>query len=215
MIKGIIFDLDGTLLDTIEDIKDAVNEVMRKYDLLEYDADQIRQKVGNGNKKLIERCLPEDKKYLLDEALNEFLKSYRGCFRNKSEPFKGIKETLKIIQDKGVLISVNTNKQNMFCEELMECKLSEIDFIRIIGSRDNIPNKPDPYSCNEIIKDMNLNLDEVVYVGDSGVDIETGKNAGIKTVWVSWGTRKYDDIKDLKPDYIINNPKELLDIIEA
>lgn len=215
MIKGIIFDLDGTLLDTVEDLTDASNEVMKEYGFPCFSINEIKEKVGNGNRKLIERCLPEDRQDLIDEALDKFFKHYRQCFRNKSEAFLGIKTTLKYLQSKKILMAVNTNKYNTFCEELVKSKLSEIEFVRIIGSRDNIPNKPNPYSCEEIIKIMNLNKDEVIFVGDSGVDIETGQNAGIKTVWVSWGSRSRNDIEELKPDYIIDRPEELLSIVES
>lgn len=215
MIKAVIFDLDGTLLDTLEDIQSACNKIMEEYGFDTFTKEEIQSKVGNGNRKLIERCLPEDRKYLLDEAVSKFYKYYGECYKEKTVPYKGISELLNVLETKGIKISCNTNKFNIFCEELLKDKFPHINFFRIIGSRDNIPNKPDPYSCNEIIEDLKVNKDEVLFIGDSDVDIKTGINAGIKTVWVSWGFRGEEVIKDLNPDYKIDDARELIRIIEG
>ena len=214
MIKGIIFDLDGTLLDTVKDLATASNEVMKEYGFPVFSDEEIARKVGNGISKLIERCLPEDQLHLIDEAVKRFSYHYGNCYLNDTAPFKGMMDLLNELQDRNILLGVNTNKGSAFCENLLKEKLVGINFFRIIGSRDNVPNKPDPYSCKEIINDMKLNKDEVLYVGDSDVDVITGKNAGVKTVWVSWGLRSYEDVKDSNPDYMIDEPKQLLNIID-
>lgn len=215
MIKGIIFDLDGTLLDTMKDITTACNLTMKDYSFKTFSVKEISLKVGNGNRKLVERCLPDDKLDLLDEAVDKFCMHYEKCYMDETIPFKGIKELLKELANRNIRISCNTNKFNQFCENLLKNKLPETTFFKIIGSRKDIPNKPDPYSANEIINALGVSKDEVLYVGDSDVDVKTGLNAGIKTVFVKWGSRTLEDIKDLSVDYIIDEPLDLLKIVDS
>lgn len=214
MIKGIIFDLDGTLLDTMKDLATACNETMKEYGFNTFSVEEISLKVGNGNRKLIERCLPEGRLDLLDEAVDKFCKHYEKCYLDDTVAFDGIIELLNELENRNIKVSVNTNKFNQFCENLLKDKIPEFVFFRIIGSRDNIPNKPDPYSANEIIDDLGVSKNEMLYVGDSDVDIKTGKNAGIKTVFVTWGSRSIKDVEHLGVDYIIDKPDKLLDIID-
>lgn len=214
MIKGIIFDLDGTLLDTSYDLQTAVNKIMDDYGFNHYSVKEIIDRVGNGNKKLIERCLPKDRLDLLDEAVEKFYKYYANCYLEKTIPYDGIVDLLKELNKRKILIGVNTNKFDLFCENLLKEKFEGIDFFKCIGSRDNIPNKPDPYSTNEIINEMNFNKDEVLFVGDSDVDIKTGKNAELKCIWVSWGFRSLEDIKDNEPDFKANKASDILLVID-
>ncbi len=210
MIRGIIFDLDGTLLDTIADLREAVNRTMREYGFPEFTDAEVKQKVGNGNVKLIERCLPEGEGYLLDEAVEKFYGHYADCFLDETRPYPGVFELLKKLDGKGIRLAVNTNKQYSYCEELIRKNFPGIHFELIIGSRENIPNKPDPYSANEILEKLALLKKEALYIGDSEVDMKTAKNAGLLSVWVSWGFRTYGQVRDLEPDYCIDLPEQLL-----
>ena len=154
MIKGIIFDLDGTLLDTSYDLQSAVNKIMDDYNFNHYSVKEIIERVGNGNKKLIERCLPKDKLNLLDEAIDKFYDYYAEYYLEKTIPYEGINNLLKELNKRKILIGVNTNKFEIFCDNLLKDKFKDINIFKCIGSRENIPNKPDPYSANEIIADM-------------------------------------------------------------
>ena len=214
MIKAIIFDLDGTLIDTTQDITDACNEVLNEYGFNTFSNDEIQSKVGNGSLKLIERCLPESKQHLAQEVLDKYFIAYSKCYKNKSVPYEGVPELLKTLQERNILIACNTNKMSELCEDLLKDKFPEIIFFKIVGSSDNKPNKPDPYGCNEIIKEMNLNKNEVLYVGDSDVDVMTGKNANLITIACLWGFKEEEFLKQFNPDYLISTPSQLLEVIE-
>ena len=213
MIRGMIFDLDGTLLDTIEDLTTASNRAMEEYGFPTFSADEIKMKVGNGNRNLMLRCLPEGKKELTDEALGKFKKHYAECYMEKTIPYEGVYETVEKLYEKGIKLAVNTNKLNEYCEKLIEKNFPGIEFVGIIGNKEGYPLKPDPMAANELIEKMRLDKEEVVYVGDSGPDMQTAQNAGIKSVWVPWGFRSYDQIKDLHPDYVLEKAEDLLKLL--
>ena len=213
MIKGIIFDLDGTLLNTAEDLATASNRVMEDYGYPTYTTEEIMYKVGNGNRNLMLRCLPEDKEYQTDEALELFKKHYADCYMEKTRPYEGMPELLEKLSERGVLLAVNTNKLNEYCENLIKKNFPGIHFVKILGNVPGIPRKPDPAGVALILKEMNLSGEEVLYIGDSDVDIRTAGNAGVRSVWVSWGFRKLEDVLSAGPDALIDKPEELLDLI--
>ena len=214
MIKGIIFDLDGTLLNTAQDITTAVNKTMDKYNLNTFSVEEVIQKVGNGMLKLVDRCLPEDKKELLEEAFKEFCNNYEKCYLDETKVYEGINELLLELNKREILVGVNTNKQNEFCEKLLSSRFPDVKFYRIIGNRDGIPGKPDPYSSLEIVKDMNFDNEEVLYVGDSDTDILTAKNANLKAIGCLWGFRDKDTLIKAGADYIISKPEEILNYLD-
>ena len=213
MIKGIIFDLDGTLLDTSLDLTSAVNNTMIKYHLDTFTNEEIITKVGNGMAKLIQRCLPEGKEDLFDEVYDCFTKEYAKTYLDKTIAYDGIVELLKELNKRNILIGVNTNKNSEYVTNLLNDRFKEIEFFKVIGNRKGIPGKPDPLGTNEIIEEMKLDKEEVLYVGDSDTDILTAINANIKCAWVSWGYRSYEEIKDLKPQFQIHSANEILDLI--
>ncbi len=213
MIRGMIFDLDGTLLDTIGDLTTASNNVMKEYGFPVFPEAEIMLKVGNGNRNLMMRCLPEGKKELTDEALAKFKKYYAECYMEKTAPYEGVYETVEKLYQKGIKLAVNTNKLNEYCENLIHKNFPGIEFTGIIGNIDGYPLKPDPYAANMLIEKMGLTKEEVVYIGDSEPDMKTARNAGIKSVWVPWGFRSYDQVRDERPDYRVEKPEDLLDLI--
>ena len=213
MYKGIIFDLDGTLLDTSYDITSAVNNVMNKYGFNTFSNEEIITKVGNGMLKLISRCLPQGKEDLLDEIYEGFCIEYSKTYLDQTSIYDGIYELLKELNNRNILIGVNTNKNSIFVSELLNDRFKDIKFFKVIGNREGIPGKPNPISTLEIIDEMKLDKTEVLYVGDSDTDVQTAINAKIKCAWVSWGYRSYEEIKELNPDYLINHPNEILDLI--
>ena len=213
MIRGMIFDLDGTLLDTIADLATASNAVMEEYDFPTFTDEEIKMKVGNGNRLLMERCLPDDKKDLTEEALERFKKAYSKCCLDKTRPYEGMYETVKELYDRGILLAVNTNKINDYCEKLIHKNFPGIEFVKILGNIEGIPTKPDPTGVEEILKLMKLPKEEVLYIGDSDVDIKTAKNAGLQSVWVPWGFRSYEQVKEWGPDHILEKAEDLLKLL--
>jgi len=213
MIKGIIFDLDGTLLDTSKDIATAVNKTMDKYNLNNFSNEEVIQKVGNGMMKLIDRCLPEYKKDLLPEAFEVFCNNYEKCYLDETTAYEGINEVLLELNKRNILIGVNTNKQNEFCEKLLSSRFPEVKFFKIIGNRKGVPGKPDPYSSLEIVSDMGFKNEEVLYVGDSDTDILTAKNTNLKSIGCLWGFRNRETLEKQEADYIISKPEEILNYI--
>ena len=180
--KGIIFDLDGTLLDTINDLTDSVNDVMKIYGWKEYDSEACKMMVGNGFRKLIQRALPEEKQkdeMFLDEAVDQFSKAYQKRYLNKTIPYEGILKLLGTLEEKGIKIAVNSNKRGDYTNALVNKYFSQFSWIAVYGERERegIPKKPDPSAALEIANHMNLPAEEVLYIGDSKTDMETGQNA--------------------------------------
>lgn len=215
MIKGIIFDLDGTTLSTLYDIQESVNIVLRNNGYKEKEYDEIRLAIGRGSRNLIKDCLPlnsEDK--LIDKLLDEYIETYSHHYNVLTKPYDGIQELLDELEKRGIILAVNSNKPNEFTNNLIKQHYPGNNFIAIIGSRKGIPYKPDPYSANEIVNLMGFKKSEVLYVGDSDGDVNTAKNAGLKCVGCLWGFRDLKTLTDAGADYIISKPKELLNYLQ-
>ncbi len=211
--KGIIFDLDGTLLDTINDIADSMNRALEKSGYPSFINEEYKIKIGNGFRILVERCLPLG----IDEATiskvhKSFVEDYNNNYMNNTLPYDGILEILKLLESKGIKLGINSNKRDDFVQKMVSKYFGDIDFVRVIGALKEIPNKPDPYSANEIAKSMNLDVSEILYIGDSDTDIYTAKNAGIDGAGVLWGFRSYGELKDAGAKYLFANPQELIQL---
>lgn len=214
MIKGIIFDLDGTTLSTLYDIQKSVNIVLEKHNYPDRDYDYVRLSIGKGSRNLIKECLPKNvSDETIDLLTNEYIKTYGGHYNVDTKPYEGIQELLNELESRNIKIAINSNKPNEYTNNLIRRHYPGNNFVAIIGARDNIPYKPDPYSANEIINMMGFDKSEILYVGDSDNDIATAKNAGIKSVGCLWGFRDLKTLQDAKADYIISKPKELLNLL--
>ncbi len=213
-IKGIIFDLDGTLLYTLEDLKNSVNYALKSCNLKEITLEQTRNFVGNGIGKLIERAIENNqKKYL--ECLEIFKQHYKENSNITTKPYPMVIENLKRLKEKNIKLAILSNKIDSEVK-----KLSKLYFDNIFdisqGETAKFDKKPDPKSSEFIIKQFNLKKEEVIFVGDSEVDIQTAKNASIECLSVTWGYKDkdflikngavhiYENFKDLT-DYIIEN----------
>ena len=215
MIKCLIFDLDGTLIDTLKDLCVCSNEVLNEYGYKEIELDKFRYFVGNGIKKLIERCIIDVKGdlNLLDEIYDKFTINYeKNCLRfAKLYPY--IKELLDILKKDNYLLFVNTNKNDNLAKLILNDLLKDY-FIDIYGITNNYPSKPNPYIINYILNKYQLKNEEVIYIGDSNVDIETAHNANIKVIGCNYGFRGKEELFNAKADYLIDNPLEILKIIK-
>lgn len=215
MIKGLIFDLDGTLIDSIEDICFSLNLAIKEYGYEEISVDFVRKNTGKGFRKLVEDSLPQIKDpKLIDEITDLYTIKYSEHYNDSTDAYAGMKETLTKLQEKGIKIAANSNKKDLYTKNLMKKIFPNINFVAVFGERENIPNKPDPTTANEIIEMMNLSKEEVLYVGDSEVDIRTSKNANLKSIGCKWGFRGEETLIKEGATYIIDKPIEILDIVE-
>ena len=212
--KGIIFDLDGTLINSIEDIVDSMNEVLNEYGMATFTLEEYKTKIGSGIRNLVKRSLPENtKEEEIDEAVKLYEKFYEKNYLNKTKAYEGIDELLEKLVEMDIKLGINSNKKDNYTKELAKKIFKNIPFIKVFGEREGIPIKPDTTTMLEIVEAMELQPEEVLYIGDSDVDMITGKNADMDTVGVEWGFRSKEELISSGATYIISTPKDLLDII--
>lgn len=215
MIDTVIFDLDGTLINTLEDLKDSTNFALRNYGYSERSIEEIKCFVGNGVEKLIERVIPNG---LYNENFNECLKIFKENYKenmfNKTEPYNGILEILNILKKEKYKIAVVSNKFDLAVKELCEKYFGDL-IDTAIGGLENIPKKPAPDGVYKAIKELNSKIGNSIYVGDSEVDCQTAKNSGLKCIGVSWGFRSKDVLRTEGADYIIDNPCDIIKLVRG
>ena len=215
-IRAAIFDLDGTVLDTVFSIAYFCNEAMKKCGIEPEDVENYKYHAGNGAKTLVHRALTAknaDNCENFEKVFSLYMESYDKNPAYKTEHFKGLPEVLKEMKDKGIVLGIVSNKPESTVNEVLPNFFEDGFFKYVYGSQGKMPLKPDPTAVIEIMKDENLNRGEVLYVGDSGVDMETGKNAGVLTVGVSWGFRPREELLENGADAVIDEPVELLKYI--
>jgi phosphoglycolate phosphatase len=214
--KLVIFDLDGTLLNSIDDLVECTNYSLRKLGYPTHDKTTIRSYVGNGVNKLLERSLPDSSRN--PENLSCLRKIFIPYFEEHNTqyttPYEGITDLLHQLQDQGVMLAVASNKYHSATEKLVKYYFPEINFIKILGQRENVPIKPDPKIVFDIIQDTNIKPEEVLYVGDSDVDLQTAFNAKVDAVGVTWGFRTKSDLSNYQSLGLIDSADELLHFIE-
>lgn len=210
MYKLMIFDLDGTLLDTLEDLANASNYALKSFDFEEHEVLKYKTFVGDGVYKLIERIVPESHRgeEMLIKVKEVFQNYYDEHNRDCTKPYEGIIEVLKHLRERGIHTAVVSNKPHQFTTKLVEELFG--DSIEVAyGQRDGIATKPDPSTVLEVIERFGVTKEECIYIGDTNVDIFTGKNAGVKTIGVLWGFRTKEELTEAGADYIIEKVKDL------
>lgn len=215
MIKLVIFDLDGTLLYTLEDLADSCNYLLRKHQLPEHPLDSFRYFVGNGIKKLVERALPEEKRSeaFVESFFQEMIAYYDLHKEDKTRPYPQIVETLEALQQRGIMLGVASNKVNQAMAPLMAHYFPSIRFTSVLGQREGIPIKPDPQIVFDIMETASVSPEETLYVGDTGVDMDTAHGALVKAVGVLWGFRDRKELEGHQAEFIISQPEELLGLV--
>lgn len=209
-MKGLIFDLDGTLLNTIPDIRKALNAVLEDYGFAELTENEVAVYLGNGFRYLVESALPETKKEeLLEEALLKFEYYYSLYYLDDTRPYPGIKVLLQQLQKQGYLLAVNSNKKESYAINLLAQFFPEIHFCDVWGMRQGIPGKPNPQAAFAILEKMNLSHEEVLYIGDSETDYATAKNAGLPFIAVTWGFRSPEKLQELGVSQLVYSAQEL------
>ncbi len=209
----VIFDLDGTLLSTLDDIRDSANYALRECGFSERSLEEINNFVGNGTNYLMAKAVPENTpKDKLEECTKIYRNHYANNIDNKTAPYKGIMEMLEKMKDKGFKMAVVSNKFDSAVKDL--CKKYFSDFLTVaIGESPEIKRKPAPDTLYEAMKQLNSSKEDCIYVGDSDVDVNTAHNAGIPCIGVDWGFRGRQVLEDEGADYIIDRPDEIFDIL--
>ncbi|MBP5581256.1 MAG: HAD family hydrolase [Ruminococcus sp.] len=208
-----IFDLDGTLADTICDLGDAVNYGLQQLGCPAHDYESYKKMVGNGAKKLCERALPEGKKDKTMELHGLFKEYYSKHYLDKTRLYDGMQETLQKLQGRGVVLAVATNKPESAAREIVDVLLPDIDFIKVLGGVDCRPHKPDTEIIDVILAALPDEENCIYMIGDSNVDIQTAKNAGIRSIGCSWGFRGRAELENEGADYIAEKPEDIINVI--
>lgn len=213
MFEAVIFDLDGTILNTLDDLADSANHVLCAHGYPTHSTEQYKTFVGNGIPKLIHRMLPPDvSDDIFKSILTEF-QSYYGEHKNdKTAPYCGITEMLQKLKNSGLKICVLSNKQHDISVDIVKYHFGDDTFDLIRGKMEQFPAKPDPMSCNDVISVINIPKRNILYVGDSNVDMQTAANAGLTKCGVSWGFRSVEELRLAGADYIANTPYDILKI---
>lgn len=209
----IVFDLDGTLINSLPDISAAANKTLAVYGKPPHIIEEYKYFVGNGSKKLIERILPDFTPEQQEEALNIYKEFYQKNLVVDTAPYPGITELLQALQEKGIKIAVCTNKHSTAVMEILGKVFPYIVFDMVAGEQPGIPKKPDPANVNNIIRELAIEKSKVIYVGDSDVDMETGSRAQVLTVGVLWGYRPVENMIQSGGKIFISHPLALLNII--
>ena len=214
--RGVIFDLDGTLINTLEDLADSVNEALEKMGYPTWPVDDYRMKVGRGFRNLMENSVPEPLRQdgaVIDEMLVHFVEAYDRRYKNKSVPYDGIDWLLDELTARGIKVAVNSNKRTDYTEKLIDKLFSRIPFVGVFVERQGVPKKPDPAGALELCRMMGFKPEEVLYVGDSGTDMKTGKNAGMDTIGVGWGFRGFGELRENGAVYLAEKAEDILKIV--
>ena len=214
MKKLAIFDLDGTLLNTIADLAHSTNYALNKLGYPTHEIEKYNFMVGNGINKLFERALPEGEKTEENvlRVRKEFIPYYDIHNADDSRPYPGVPELLTDLQSAGIQIAVASNKYQAATEKLIAHYFPNIHFTAVFGQREGISVKPDPTVVFDILKLAKVEKDEVLYIGDSGVDMQTAANAGVTACGVTWGFRPKSELEEFKPTYIVDTTEKILSL---
>ena len=210
-----IFDLDGTLLDTIGDLAEACNYMLSLRELGSHTREEYAKMVGNGILNLVKRALPEELRtdeYVM-AARADFLDFYTANIDRHTRPYEGIYEVLRTLQDEGWSLAVASNKFDEGTQKLARSIFPDIHFSAIYGNKEGFPLKPDAALLELIMKECNADVATTWMIGDSGVDIQTAKNAGVRSIGCSWGFRPRTELEEFGADYIVDAPSEILQIL--
>lgn len=209
----IIFDLDGTLLDTLQDLANAVNYAMRQMGYPEHSLDAVRSFIGNGIRVLIRRSVPDgvsEDDY--EKTYSIFTKHYLEHVADFTKPFDGIPEVLDTLKKNGCRLAVVSNKSDEPAKKVVANFFGDV-FDMTVGKMDCFPTKPQPDSVLYVIKTLGVDKTDCIYIGDSDVDVETAHNAGLECIGVTWGNRSVDELKTAGAEYIVNEPKEITGLL--
>ena len=210
--KGLIFDLDGTLLDTLEDLAAAANATLEHFGFPVHPVDAYRYFVGEGLKTLMQRIIPGTD--ATEEQLSFYMKKFGEIYmlnwNKQSAPYQGIPEMISSLSEAGLQLAILSNKPHEFTRLCVETFFPDHPFAFVFGQRDGIAKKPDPAGALELAKMMKLDVTEILYVGDTATDMKTGNSAGMRTIGVEWGFRDRTELEKNNAWRVVTAPAEVL-----
>lgn len=211
MTELVIFDLDGTLLNTIGDLAECCNVVLGRRGLPQHTYEEYCHFVGNGILRLVERALPEELRTpeTVAAVRSDFVAYYTEHIDCYTRPYDGIPELLQALDARGVRMAVASNKFQAGTEKLVRLFFPQIDFVAIFGQRPGVPLKPDPAVVEEILRMAGTDRERTLYVGDSGVDMQTAAAARLRSVGVTWGFRGREELESSGAWRVVDRPREI------
>ena len=214
-VQAVIFDLDGTLLDTLDDIADSANRVLLARGFRPHDRDAFRWFVGDGSAILMTRALPSEQRSaeMVQTCLQDFIEDYNRNWHTLTRPYEGILPLLEALQHRRIKLSVVTNKPHRFTGVMMAHYFEACPFTVILGQQDGIPKKPDPGQALAAAEQMGVAPPECIFIGDSAVDMQTARNAGMRPVGAGWGFRPEAELRDAGALSVLHHPLALLGLI--
>jgi phosphoglycolate phosphatase len=213
-LKAFIFDLDGTLIDSLADIAESINRMLDARGYPRCEQEVFKQMVGDGMEKLVERALPEKVRNdaLIKICVEEYRAHYDRLWNAQTQPYDGIVAMLAELKARGVKLGVISNKAHRFTVPMTEHFFGKTCFDHILGQRAEVPRKPAHDGAHEMAAFLNLKTDEMAYVGDSGIDMAFAKASGMRAVGVRWGFRSEAELRAHGADVIISSPSDLFDL---
>lgn len=210
--RAVIFDLDGTLLDTLTDIANSMNNVLDRFGYPPHERDTYLSFVGDGIDVLAIRALPDDKRdeATVSEVVSSMREEYTKRWSETSRPFPGVAELLDDLTERGMLLAVLSNKLDSFTKIMVNSLLGQWKFFQVRGLEFDKTRKPDPRQALEIAQDMHLEPERIVFVGDSDIDIQTAKRAGMVPVGVLWGYQSREKLITSGAEILISQPMDLV-----
>ncbi len=216
MTRCCIFDLDGTLLDTVESLAYSANRALEKYGLQPHAPEKYRYFAGDGQLELIKRSVIASGDTMLEhyyDVLNEYIRLFAKDCIYKVKPYDGITDVLDELKRRGIKIAVLTNKQHENAVSVLDNIFGTDYFDLVLGQDNTHEKKPSPTGVMLILSKLQVNTDECLYFGDTNTDMKTGSNAGVHTVGVTWGFREREELEKGKPENIIDRPEQLLELL--
>ncbi len=216
MIRAVLFDLDGTLVNSLEDLSISTNYALSKYGFPTHETEKYKYFVGDGMQKLIERVLPpehrdDETKIKVFEC---FWNYYAEHYLDKTKAYDGIHNVIEALKEKDIKVAVVSNKADQMAKIVADKIFGDM-FDFVTGKREGYPTKPDPTLTLEVISDLGVVPNECVFVGDSGMDMATAKNSGCVAFGVLWGFRKADELSQNGADYLLENPNQIIETIRV
>lgn len=214
MKDTVIFDLDGTLLDTLEDLTDAVNYALATCNMPQHTIDEIRQFVGNGVRKLMLRAVPQgEENPAFEKAFALFKEYYEEHCNDKTNAYEGVSELLQKLKDAGYALAIVSNKIDSAVQDLNSKYFPQVNVA--VGDREGLRRKPAPDSVEEALRQLGKTKKDAVYVGDSEVDIQTASNAGLPCISVLWGFRDKQFLEEHDANCFAQKPKDVLELLQS